>query len=98
MKQAKKTFREVVHGVANCNRAAITTRARMANRLAKGTVGRSRRNAYAVKVRTLKALTNKFRKDVRLKDDPATPGMTLVLLSVERFGLHAPKRYFDDIA
>jgi hypothetical protein len=98
VKQSKKTFREVVQNVEISNRIAIVTRARMANRLAKGSLGRSRRNAYAVKVKTLKALMHKFDGDVELRDDPATPGMMLIVLSAERFGLHAPRRLFENIA
>jgi len=97
MKQTKKTFRDIVHGVSIPNRVAIITRARTANRLAKVTMGRAQRNSYAVKVRSLKALTNKFRAEVELKNDPATPGMIVVAVSKDGFGLHAPKVLFKEI-
>lgn len=74
MKRAKKTFEEVLHGVSTSNKVAIIAKARIANQLAKGTFDRSRKNAYAVKVRCLKALAKKFRKEVEIRNDFATPG------------------------
>jgi hypothetical protein len=97
VKQARKTFEEVVNEVSNSNRVAIISKARIANQLAKGSYGRSRKNAYAVKVRCLKALTKKFREEVELRNDLATPGMLLVTISKDRFGLHAPKFLFGEI-
>ncbi|HLA94415.1 MAG TPA: hypothetical protein VK612_01755 [Pyrinomonadaceae bacterium] len=45
----------------------------------------------------MKALTNKFRAEVELKNDPATPGMIVVAVSKDGFGLHAPKVLFKEI-
>jgi|GEM_PF-4421760 len=98
MREVRRTFRKVVQSVEISNRRAIITRARLANRLAKGSAGRSRRNAYAVKVRTLKALMSKCQREVKVRDDPKTPGMILVALSKERFGLHAPRQSFANVA
>jgi hypothetical protein len=88
------TFQETLARVSERNAAALMRRARLANRLAKTSERHGRRNAYAVKVRALSALRERFPERVTVLADPMLPRFVVVAIPAARFGLHAPVEVF----
>ena len=90
MAKTRRTFNQMLSGLESKHSETLMRRARRANRIAKITSGRSRRNAYAVKARTLSYLVDRMpgRTDVR-KDIVLTEFVVVELKGTCR-GLHCP--------
>lgn len=90
MKKRKKTFNEILSNTREENCERLMQKARTANRIAKHTRPRSRRNAYGVKHGALTTIVKKMRGKVEVKKDFRNEELVVVTLRSERYGLHLP--------
>lgn len=94
VKCGRRSFRNILSGVATQNADRLMGRARLANKLAKSLRGRSRKRAYAVKGQALLELTKRFPERIRIVHDFPSPRCVLVQAPRACFGLHAPAILF----
>lgn len=90
MKTRKRTFNEILSTTKEDNCERLMQKARTANRIAKQTRPRSRRNAYGVKHGALTTICKKMRGKVEVKKDFRNDELVVVTLRSERYGLHLP--------
>lgn len=90
MRGRKKTFNEILDETKENNCERLMQKARMANRIAKQTKPRSRRNAYGVKHGALTAIVKKMKGKFDVRKDFRNDELAVVTLRKERCGLHIP--------
>lgn len=90
MKNKKPTFSEILKQTGRTNSRTLMAKARLANRLAKQTRGKNRRNAYEVKAKALKFLVEKMPNRVSVRKDIKLTEFVVVELLKEQTGLHTP--------
>lgn len=90
MKNKKPTFSDILKQTARTNSETLMAKARTANRLAKRSRGRNRRNAYEVKAKILKFLVKNMPNKVRVLEDYRLDEFVVVRLEKQSSGLHTP--------
>lgn len=90
MKNKKPTFNEILKETGRTNSKCLMAKARLANRLAKISRGRNRRNAYSVKAKVLKFLVEKMPNKVSIRQDIKLTEFVVVELKNTQSGLHTP--------
>lgn len=92
MKPRKKTFNEILSNSREGNCELLMRKARTANRIAKQSLPRSKRNAYGVKHGALTTIISKMKGKVDVTKDFRNDELVVVTLRSERYGLHLPAR------
>ena len=90
MAEHKPAFREILKQIGQKNSECLMQKARLANRVAKKSRGRNRRNAYRVKSDALCSLVQKLPDSIRIFRDVKLPDFVVVGLNGEYSGLHLP--------
>ena len=90
MKTNKPTFDKILERTEQKNSERLMAKARLANRIAKGSRGVNRRTAYSVKSTALCSLVKKLSCHVRVFKDIKLTDFVVVELKKERSGLHLP--------
>jgi hypothetical protein len=88
MKTNKATFGKILERTGQKNSERLMAKARLANRIAKGSRGVNRRMAYSVKSTALYSLVKKLSCHVRVFKDIKSTDFVIVELKKERSGLH----------
>jgi len=90
MAHHKLAFKEILEQIGKKNSESLMLKARLANRLAKKSDGRNRRNAYRVKAVALCSLIQKLPGRIRISKDVGLTDFVVVALNDEYSGLHLP--------
>jgi hypothetical protein len=90
MVRHKKTFNQILAGLEKDNSEKLMKRARTANRLAKKSRGRQRKNAYAVKSKALVSLVKKLPAQIDIRKDIILTDFVVIELKNTQSGLHFP--------
>ncbi len=90
MKINKPTFGKILEQAEQENSERLMAKARLANRIAKGSRGINRRTAYYIKSDALCSLVKKLSRRVRVFRDFKLTDFVVVELKIERSGLHLP--------
>lgn len=90
MVEHKRAFKEILKEIGPKNSECLMKKARLANRLAKKSNGRNRRNAYRVKSDALCSLVQKLPGNVRISRNFRLTDFIIVGLNGEYSGLHLP--------
>lgn len=98
MQKRKATFNEILNKTKDGNCSRLMEKARIANRIAKGTRPRSRKNAYGVKHDALRTIVCKMDGKFTVKRDFRLEEFKIVTLRSERLGLHIPSNELPKVA
>ena len=90
MKISKPTFDKILERTEQKNSERLMAKARLANRIAKGTRGVNRRTACYVKSTALCSLVKRLSRCVRVFKDVKLTDFVVVELKSEQSGLHLP--------
>jgi hypothetical protein len=90
MAKTKRTFSEMLRGLEEIHSETLMRRARKANRIARSVRGKSRRNAYEVKVRALSFLVERMPDRTDIRKDIVLTDFVVVELKGTNKGLHFP--------
>lgn len=90
MAHHKLTSKEDLEQIGKKNSESLMLKARLANRLAKKSDGRNRRNAYRVKASALYSLVQKLPGRIRISEDVGLTDFVVIALNDDYSGLHLP--------
>ena len=95
MAKTQRTFNQMLSGLEGRHSEQLMRRARRANRIAKITRGRSRRNAYEVKAKALSYLVDRMPERANVRKDIVLTDFVIVELKGTCRGLHCPVSMID---